>query len=104
MRHHQDAICTCSDVGALLDTLQDEAFWTSLQPHYGSNAAKQILQQAQAFAAEQLPMTSLPSVQMPSISVPTVQLPNLGSIISAQEPQRVISQLSEVGLRYKWVQ
>ena len=88
--------CACSDIGALLDTLQDEGFWSALQPHYGSSAAKQLLQQAQSLAAERTPLTSFPSVQLPSIGVPTVQLPNLGSIIGAQEPQEAITQLSEV--------
>jgi hypothetical protein len=33
---------------------------------------------------------------MPDVNLPAVQLPNLGSMMSTQEPQQALAQLSEV--------
>lgn len=85
----------CShQLSSLVDTLRDEAFWKSQQPHYGTNAARHLLQEAQSLAAGSLPAIPGPSLQLPALQLPSVQLPSLDAFNPGV--QQSVAQLLEV--------
>lgn len=62
----------------LADKVQDERFWASQQPHYGTAAAKRLLQTA----GEALPGISLPSVAGPQLpQFPTVYTQSISMLL-----------------------
>lgn len=77
-----------------MDTLRDEAFWRSQQPHYGTTAAKQLLQQAQSLAAGVVPGIPAPTLQLPALQLPSIQLPSLDAFNPGD--QQSVAQLFEV--------
>jgi hypothetical protein len=81
----------------VLYKLQDERFWHAQQPHYGTTAAKQLLQAA----SQQLPALPSHSLQLPSVRLPSPQfsapqLPHIAAAVDGQLLQDSIARLTEV--------
>jgi hypothetical protein len=76
-------LCLCSQQAAeLLRKLTDDRTWQSQPPHYGTKAARDLLDAAQRHMPVSLPSVSLPSftadsLQLPAFSAPSVQLPKV---------------------------
>lgn len=71
-QQHLSMLHCSRQLGELAEKVQDESFWASQQPHYGTAAAKRLLQTA----AEALPGVSLPSVTVPQLpQLPMVYAP-----------------------------
>ena len=79
---------SCSQQAAeLLRRLTDDRTWQSQSPHYGTKAARDLLDAAQRQIPVSLPTVNLssikadslklPAVQLPSISLPSVNLPSI---------------------------
>lgn len=111
-RHVTCLSFSCSQQAAeLLNKLTEDRTWQSQSPHYGTKAARELLDAAQKQLPVSLPSVNLPSikadslklpsvklpssVQFPSFSGPSFQLPNLGK---AEDLQDAAARLSEASL------
>ena len=94
MPHRQQA-------GELLRKLGDDRTWQAQPPHYGSKAARTLLDAAQKHLPVSLPSVNLPSIRpdslkLPSVDLSSVQLPSL-RVPSVQLPQVDLSSLGKSG-------
>lgn len=111
-RHVTRLSFSCSQQAAeLLNKLTEDRTWQSQSPHYGTKAARDLLDAAQKQLPVLLPSVNIPSikadslklpsvklpssVQFPSFSAPSFQLPNLGK---AEDLQDAAARLSEASL------
>ena len=94
MPHRQQA-------GELLRKLGDERTWQAQPPHYGSQAARNLLGAPQKHLPASLPSVNLPSIRpdslkLPSLDLSAVQLPSL-TAPSVQLPHVDLSSLGKAG-------
>ncbi len=94
MPHRQQA-------GELLKKLGDDRTWQAQPPHYGSQAARKLLDAAQKHLPVSLPSISLPSIRpdslkLPAVDLSSVQLPSL-SRPSVQLPRVDLSSFGKAG-------
>ena len=94
MPHRQQA-------GELLRKLGDDRTWQAQPPHYGSQAARNLLDAAQKHLPVSLPSVSLPSIRpdslkLPAVDLSAVQLPSLPRP-SVQLPHVDLSSLGKAG-------
>ena len=61
----------------LLQKLAEDKTWQSRSPHYGTKAARDLLDAAQRQIPVSVPSVKLPSVNLPSIRADSVQLPSV---------------------------
>ena len=88
-------------VGELLRKLGEDRTWQAQPPHYGSQAARDLLDAAQKHLPVSLPSVSLPSIRpdslkLPSVDLSSVQLPSLRAP-SVQLPHVDLSSLGKAG-------
>ena len=60
----------------LLKRLTDDRTWQSQSPHYGTKAARDLLDAAQKQIPVSLPSVDLSSIKADSLKLPSVQLPS----------------------------
>lgn len=94
MPHRQQA-------GELLRKLGEDRTWQAQPPHYGSKAARNLLDAAQKHLPVSLPSVNLPSIRsdslkLPSVDLTSVQLPSLKAP-SVQLPHVDLSSLGKSG-------
>lgn len=97
------ALCSvCSQqLAALADKVQDERFWAGQQPHYGTDAAKRLLQSAAERVSlpslELPPLPQLPaSVQLPAFRLPAApQLPDISGGAALRSVQEAAAGLAQ---------
>ena len=110
-RHMTRLSFSCSQQAAeLLNKLTEDRTWQSQSPHYGTKAARDLLDAAQKQLPVSLPSITLPSIKadslklpsdklpssvhFPSFSAPSFQLPDLGKAEDLQDAAARISKAS----------
>ena len=94
------SVCS-QQLAALADKVQDERFWAGQQPHYGTDAAKRLLQSAAEHVSlpslELPPLPQLPeSVQLPAFRLPAApQLPDISGGADLRSLQEAAAGLAQ---------
>ncbi|CAL8467304.1 g6841 [Coccomyxa elongata] len=111
-----DVASISRQLGELAEKVRDERFWASQQPHYGTAAAKRLLQTA----SEALPGVSLPSMTLPQLPqlptlpqhvdlpafqlpaaphLPEVNIPDISARLDMRNLQEAAAGLAQAGQR-----